>query len=164
MITKQFIVSPIVERVSGGEAAQIFINSEMQEEAFRELQSFEESLEFSALIKVSPPLSKAEKEEKVAQKADELAAQFRGESKNAISNVFADIIALGAFALTLLMSQKEIVLLKLFMDELVYGLSDTTKAFTIILMSDIFVGFHSPHGWDVLLEAIANHLGVAANA
>jgi CemA family len=163
VVTKQLIVRPIVERVSSGETAQIFINSEMQEEAFSELQSFEESLKFSALIKSSPPLSEAEKEEKVQQKADEIAEQFRGKSKDAISNVFADLIALGAFALTLLMSQKEMVVLKSFMDELVYGLSDTAKAFIIILMTDIFVGFHSPHGWEVLLEGMANHLGVAAN-
>ncbi|KAM3095117.1 proton extrusion protein PcxA [Phormidesmis sp. 146-35] len=163
IVTKQVIVSPIVERVSGGETAQIFINSEMEEEAFRELQSFEESLKFSALIKSSPRLSEAEQEKRVEQKADEIAEQFRQRSKNAISNVFADLIALGAFALILLMSQKEIVVVKSLMDELVYGLSDTTKAFSIILMTDIFVGFHSPHGWEVLLEGMANHLGVAAN-
>jgi hypothetical protein len=49
------------------------------------------------------------------------------------------------------------------MDTLVYGLSDSAKAFIIILSTDIFVGFHSPHGWEVLLEGLANHLGVAAN-
>ena len=27
----------------------------------------------------------------------------------------------------------------------------------------MFVGFHSPHGWEVLLESLSNHLGVAAN-
>jgi hypothetical protein len=25
------------------------------------------------------------------------------------------------------------------------------------------VGFHSPHGWEVILEGIANHLGLPAN-
>jgi hypothetical protein len=27
----------------------------------------------------------------------------------------------------------------------------------------IFVGFHSPHGWEVILEGFAGHLGLAAN-
>jgi hypothetical protein len=48
-----------------------------------------------------------------------------------------------------------------FFDEAVYGLSDSAKAFAIILFTDIFVGFHSPEGWTVLLNGIAKHLGFA---
>ncbi len=47
-----------------------------------------------------------------------------------------------------------------FFDEAVYGLSDSAKAFAIILFTDIFVGFHSPEGWTVLLNGIAKHLGL----
>ncbi|MBC7516641.1 MAG: proton extrusion protein PcxA, partial [Alkalinema sp. FL-bin-369] len=35
--------------------------------------------------------------------------------------------------------------------------------FIIILFTDIFVGFHSPHGWEVLLEGVAQHFGLDAN-
>jgi hypothetical protein len=44
-----------------------------------------------------------------------------------------------------------------------YGLSDSAKAFLIILFTDIFVGFHSPHGWEVILEGLASHLGIQPN-
>jgi CemA family len=162
-LSKWFIVSPLVERFNTEETAQVFLNYEMQEEAFKELQSFEESLKFSALIHASPRISEEEKEEKVQEKAIEIAEDFRGKSKDAISNVFADLIAVAAFVLTLLVSRKQIVVLKSFMDEVLYGLSDSAKAFILILTTDIFVGFHSPHGWEVLLEGIASHLGIAAN-
>ena len=46
------------------------------------------------------------------------------------------------------------------MDEIVYGLSDSAKAFLIILFTDVFVGFHSPHGWEVIVKKISEHLGV----
>ena len=49
-----------------------------------------------------------------------------------------------------------------FIDEAVYGLSDSAKAFAIILFTDIFVGYHSPEGWTVLLEGIAHHIGIPA--
>ena len=49
------------------------------------------------------------------------------------------------------------------MDDIVYGLSDSAKAFIIILLTDVFVGFRSPHGWEVILEGIADHLDVPAN-
>ena len=59
--------------------------------------------------------------------------------------------------------KREVSTLKGFMDEIIYGLSDSAKAFIIILFTDMFVGFHSPHGWEVLLEGLSRHLGFAAN-
>ncbi|WP_410500722.1 hypothetical protein [Chroococcidiopsis sp. SAG 2025] len=37
--------------------------------------------------------------------------------------------------------------------------NDVTKVFILILLNDLFVGYHSVHAWEVLLEAIAKHLG-----
>lgn len=34
------------------------------------------------------------------------------------------------------------------------------KLFLIILFTDMFVGFHSPHGWEVIIEVILRHLGL----
>jgi CemA family len=178
-LSKHFIVKPILDRIGGYEADQVFLNSEMKEEAFEELKIYEENLKFEALIHISPPIGEAksekppeeaagegeklEREKLVQEKAIEIAQDFRRKSKDAISNVFADLIAVAAFVLTLLVSRKEIVVFKSFMDDLVYGLSDSAKAFILILLTDIFVGFHSPHGWEVLLEGMANHLGIVAD-
>jgi hypothetical protein len=49
------------------------------------------------------------------------------------------------------------------MDDVIYGLSDSAKAFVIILFTDVFVGFHSPHGWEVILEGVSRHLGLPEN-
>jgi hypothetical protein len=56
--------------------------------------------------------------------------------------------------------QRDIQVLRGLIDELVYGLSDSAKAFAIILFTDIFVGFHSPEGWEVLLDGVAEHFGL----
>ena len=61
-----------------------------------------------------------------------------------------------------LLSRDELRVLRGFLDEAVYGLSDSAKAFGIILFTDIFVGYHSPEGWAVLLEGIAEHFGLPA--
>ena len=34
------------------------------------------------------------------------------------------------------------------------------KAFLIILCTDMFVGFHSPHGWEIVIEGLLNHFGL----
>jgi hypothetical protein len=162
-LAKPFLVEPIVDQFRGEGQAKIFLNYEMKEEALQELQSFEEGLKFENLINVDAPLSPEVIEEKVKSKAAEIAENFRHKSNGAIDNVFADLMAIVAFGLVLSVSKKEIVVLKSFMDDLVGGMSDGTKAFIIILFTDLFVGFHSPHGWEVILEGISSHLGIPAN-
>lgn len=135
----------------------------MEEEALEELERFEEKLKFENLIINAPPLSSEQMEAKMANKAVELAEEFRHESSNAIKNVFADMFSVGAFIWLLLVSKSSIAVVKDFFDNIVYGLSDSAKAFIIILFTDIFVGFHSPHGWEVLLEGVSRHWGLPAN-
>ena len=97
------------------------------------------------------------------EKVHELAEEFRAEGANAVKNVFADMLAVGAFVWLLLVSKRELAVLKDFFDQIVYGLSDSAKAFIIILCTDVFVGFHSPHGWEVILSNVSRHLGLPEN-
>ena len=141
----------------------IFINEDLEDEALVELRHFEENLNLKSMIGLTPFLSAAEKEEKIKEKAIELAEDYRRQSSNAIKNVFADILSLIAFGLVIFYSKKELLVLKSFIDETIYGLSDPAKAFLIILFTDMFVGFHSPHGWEIILESIARHFGLPEN-
>ncbi|MFQ4136921.1 proton extrusion protein PcxA [Nodosilinea sp. PGN35] len=162
--TKTFIVGPVVDRLrAGAEEADVFLNIEMEEEALHELQQFEERLRFEVLIGKAPPLSELNIEQRVRSKATEIEEDYRTRSASAVKNVFADILAAAAFALLLITRKQDVANIKSFMDEIVYGLSDSAKAFIIILFTDIFVGFHSPHGWEILLEGLSRHLGFPAN-
>jgi hypothetical protein len=164
-IAKTFIVGPIIDsfRSEQQNPAGIFLNLEMEEEAFNELKLFEEELKFKTLIGLTPKITSEEIEEQVKEKAAVLAEEFRDKGNNSIKNIFADLLSMASFALVILKSKQEIVILKSFMDDLVYGLSDSAKAFIIILLTDIFVGFHSPHGWEVILKGISQHLGLPEN-
>ncbi|WP_416209759.1 proton extrusion protein PcxA [Nostoc sp. LEGE 06077] len=162
-LSKTLIVGPLISHFRPDETANVFINFEMEEEALAELQRFEERLKFENLIGITPTLNAEAIEDKLKEKAAEIAEEFRGESANAIKNVFADIFSVVAFVWLLLVSKQSISVLKDFFDNIVYGLSDSAKAFIIILFTDVFVGFHSPHGWEVLLEGISRHWGLPAN-
>nr|BAZ32401.1 proton extrusion protein PcxA [Cylindrospermum sp. NIES-4074] len=162
-LTKALVVGPLINHFQKAETVQVFLNAEMEEEALRELQRFEERIKFQNLITNAPPLSGEEFETQLREKAQEVAKEFRFESANAIKNVFSDIFSVGAFIWLLLISKPSIMVLKDFFDNVIYGLSDSAKAFIIILFTDIFVGFHSPHGWEVVLEGISRHWGLPAN-
>lgn len=161
--SKTFLIRPLVEKYFGNHEAMVFINEDFQEEAFIELRHYEQDLHFQSLIGVAPPISDEEVAVKVQVRAEELAEEYRGRGINAIGNIFADICSLIAFTVIVFVCKREILIIKSFLDEIIYGLSDSAKAFLIILLTDMFVGYHSPHGWEVILKAIANHFGLAEN-
>jgi hypothetical protein len=156
---------------------KIFLNQEMTEEALLDLQRFEERLKFENLLKETLDrrafsLEEAEArikkraeavEAQMQEKAVEIAETFSLHSTDAIKNWIADIVGAIAFAFVLTNSKREIEILKSVIDEVAYGLSDSAKAFVIILLTDTFVGFHSPHGWEVLLDGLFRHFGLPAS-
>lgn len=163
-VSKNFVVGPIVDQIRGdSQQVATFLNYELEEEAMDELQRYEQRLRFEILIGKTQPREEAEIVEQVREKAAEIEQQYRRMGTDAIKNVFSDLLALMAFTIVIATSKREIAVLKSFMDQLIYGLSDSAKAFIIILFTDIFVGFHSPHGWEVLLEGASRHLGLPAN-
>ncbi|GAB4366645.1 MAG: proton extrusion protein PcxA [Elainellaceae cyanobacterium] len=163
-VSKSFVVGPIIDQIRGeNPQIQVFLNEEMEEEALAELQRFEQHLRFEILIGQAQPRSEEEIVDLVREKAQELEAEFREISADALKNVFSDLLALLAFVAVLVTSKREIEVLKSFMDQMIYGLSDSAKAFVIILFTDMFVGFHSPHGWEVLLESVSRHFGLPAS-
>lgn len=164
-LSKALVVGPIIDRFfdRNPENSAIFLNYEMESEALKALETFEERIKFKNLLGTTELLSPEQMETEITTKAHEIAEEFRGTSSNAIKNVFADILSVLTFTWLLLVSKREIAVLKDFFDHVVYGLSDSAKAFIIILFTDIFVGFHSPHGWEVILDSISRHWGLPAN-
>ncbi len=162
-ISKTFVVSPLVDHFRSENDPAIFLNMDLEEEAFVELHRFEEEVRFKSLLGTGPQLSQEDIEVEVKGKAIELAEEYRDRSADAVKNVFSDLIALGFFAGVIFTSRADVIVLKSFIDDIVYGLSDSAKAFIIILFTDMFVGFHSPHGWEVILEGISKHLGIPEN-
>ena len=162
-LTKNLLLSPVVEHYFRRNQQIVFINNDLQEEALVELRNFEETLRFRQLIGFSPKLSSEEEEAALKDKASEISQSFRDRGIDAISNVFADLLSLGGFTAVIVIYRKDIEVVKSFLDEIFYTLSDSAKAFLIILFTDMFVGFHSPHGWEVILESIARHFGLPEN-
>ena len=162
-VSKALVISPIVDHFKGEQKTEIFLNIDLEEEAFEELERFEKELKFKTLIGLAPEMSPKEVEERLKGKADKIKEEYQDRSTNAVKNVLADALSLVAFATVIFTSKKDILALKSFIDEIVYGLSDSAKAFIIILFTDIFVGYHSPHGWEVILESISRHLGLPEN-
>ena len=159
-ISKSFVFGPFVNYFWNQSEHNIFLNESQEERAFSELQRFEEKLHFEILIgRISNP-SSSTINHKMTEKALEIASYYANESSAAIKNILSDFLSVTTFISILIISKRQFSILKSFINELIYSLSDTAKAFLIILFTDMFVGFHSPHGWEVIIEVILRHLGI----
>nr|YP_009392037.1 Envelope membrane protein [Periphykon beckeri]ARW60385.1 Envelope membrane protein [Periphykon beckeri] len=159
-LSKISVLDPLVNHLWNKNSNYIFLNPSQEERAFADLQRFEEKLHFEILIGKLDALSAENVNNKMSNKALAIALEYSQESVNAIKNIIADFISIIIFVSIIITNKRQFSILKSFINELIYGLSDTAKAFLIILFTDIFVGFHSPHGWEIVIEAILRHFGL----
>jgi hypothetical protein len=161
-ISKAVLIGPIVDRTQGVARVEQWVNPRVEERIFTELSRFEERLRFQNLL-ADNPRSPSDMNVALKVRAAELQEQFQADVKEPVKNIFADLLSLVVFAVLVFTGKQEIATLKSFFDEVVYGLSDSAKAFIIIMFTDVFVGFHSPHGWEVILESSLEHFGLPVN-
>ncbi len=161
-LSRTFVVSPLVDRFAPHQNFLGYSKPHLEEKAVEELRVYQAELEFDALLNKKALPTREELQEKLSERAQKLKQKADEGSTHAAKNVLSDLFGLMSFVLVCLVGQRDIQVLKGFIDELVYGLSDSAKAFAIILFTDVFVGFHSPEGWTVLLDGVAHHLGLPA--
>jgi len=160
--SRTILISPLLDRYAPDIPFLSYTKPHLQEKAVNKLRLYQQEIEFEALLEGKEPPSREEIHAALATKASELKEEADGESLEATKNVLADLAGLLGFVMVCLVGRRDLQVLRGFLDEAVYGLSDSAKAFAIILFTDIFVGFHSPEGWTVLLDGIAHHLGLPA--
>ncbi|KAJ9536085.1 hypothetical protein OSB04_un000741 [Centaurea solstitialis] len=62
-----------------------------------------------------------------------------------------------------ILGNKELVILNSWAQEFLYNLSDTIKAFSLLLLTDLCIGFHSPHGWELMIGFVYKDFGFVHN-
>jgi hypothetical protein len=162
-VSRAYVVSPLVDRFAPDNAFLTYPRPKLEEKAVEKLRVYQAEIEFDALLKGKPMPTREELQAELARRAEILKEEADQESTHAVKNVLADVCGFIGFIVVAITGRRDIQVLRGFIDELVYGLSDSAKAFAIILFTDIFVGFHSPEGWTVLLDGIAEHLGLPAD-
>lgn len=183
-LLKSLLLTPLTEFFWNNYQSEIFLNSYQQNRALKEIQNFEEKLYFETLIEDrgfdiistnqeafssidSSLLVKDNQNEilnkKFQQKTIEIAFEYNQESILAVTNIFGDFFTFLTILILFIVMKPQIIILKSFLTESIYSLSDTTKSFLLIFFMDLLVGFHSPRGWDLVLELFLQHFGLPEN-
>ena len=99
------------------------------------------------------------------KKSLEIAETYNKQSILAITCLLGDFVTLLTLYILFVLPQMkpQVIILKSFLTESLYSLSDTTKSFLLILGMDLLVGFHSPRGWEIVLEGALRRFGLPEN-
>ena len=74
-------------------------------------------------------------------------------------NLVSDLSTLFIFIGLMYLSSSQLIIVKSFIVEFIYNLTDTTKSFFLILSTDLIVGFHSSRAWELVLISLFHHFG-----
>nr|YP_009166701.1 chloroplast envelope membrane protein [Tanaecium tetragonolobum]YP_009660761.1 chloroplast envelope membrane protein [Amphilophium gnaphalanthum]YP_009662543.1 chloroplast envelope membrane protein [Amphilophium lactiflorum]YP_010953752.1 chloroplast envelope membrane protein [Tanaecium tetramerum]QBA67352.1 envelope membrane protein [Amphilophium arenarium]QBA67360.1 envelope membrane protein [Amphilophium cremersii]QBA67363.1 envelope membrane protein [Amphilophium dasytrichum]QBA67367. len=74
-----------------------------------------------------------------------------------------NIICFVILSLYSILGNEELVILNSWAQEFLYNLSDTVKAFWILLLSDLCMGFHSHHTWKLIICSVYKDFGFDDN-
>lgn len=157
---KTIIFEPLLGNYSNKNPTKIELTAEIQQEFLREYSAFKESLEIKQLLGVIPKLSEVEKEEQLSEKAIEIWQESRNRALNGWKNILSDGVALLTFGGLVYFNRTKITIVRSFSNRTFLNLSDPLKVFLFILITDMFVGFHSAEGWEVLLAGVLAHFGL----
>nr|YP_010260003.1 chloroplast envelope protein [Cymbidium wenshanense]YP_010263123.1 chloroplast envelope protein [Cymbidium wenshanense var. quinquelobum]UIX53318.1 chloroplast envelope protein [Cymbidium wenshanense var. quinquelobum]UIX53697.1 chloroplast envelope protein [Cymbidium wenshanense]WAS33413.1 envelope membrane protein [Cymbidium wenshanense] len=80
-----------------------------------------------------------------------------------ILHLFTNLICFAILSGYFFLGNEELFILNSWIQEFLYNLSDTIKAFSILLVTDLWIGFHSTHGWELMIGSIYNDFGLAQN-
>jgi hypothetical protein len=164
ILTKHIIFTPFLDHFISvsPERARPFLRDEIRQEAIEEFVRYKEALEFTHLIGLNPEFS-TKREEALQEKALEIFQKNAYRAVDGLANLLADLSGLFAFLVVARLGRGQFPILWGFIDRFFRGLNDPTKVFIFILVTDLFVGFHSAEGWEVLLETVSHHFGFTPN-
>lgn len=164
IVSKNLIYVPVLDffKVNRVPIEQVKISEEIRAESLEEYRTFRDILEIRQFLDPES-YSEADKEEKIKEKIKELSREAAYKAQLGLANILADITALLSFVAIIYFRRRQCRIAVNYINENFLSLNVVTQVFLLILITDVFVGFHSAEGWDVILSKTFEHVGIPEN-
>ena len=163
ILTKNLIFEPLLGTYSDRNPTEIELNEEIRDEFARDYLFAKEKLEVATLLGYYDDMDDERQQEYLQETAFDLWREAREEELNGLKNLLADFLAFLSVVAPFLIGRRQVALIRTVSNRTFMNLRDPVKVFLFILVTDIFVGFHSAEGWEVILVAVFQHFGVPEN-
>jgi hypothetical protein len=164
ILSQKCVSEPLINHWWNNSHSQIFLTSFQEEKALEKLQEIEELFWLDKIVANSSfSLQSQNLTKEIHQQTLELVQNYNDDSIETISHLLTDIIYFVTLGGSFILGKERLVISNSWVQELFYSLSDTMKAFFILLSTDLCIGFHSPHGWEIVISSCLEHFGFVHN-
>ncbi len=163
IILKNSFIEPQIRRWWNLYQPQLFINAFQEERALTRLRKTEALLWLNDATGISIDNQLWNYDTNTYNETIRLAVMYNEANIQLLLQLVTDTISIIISVLLLIMGRKRLAVPNSWIQELFYSLNDTMKAFSILLLTDPCVGFHSPHGWELSVGSSFEHFGLAPN-
>nr|YP_009912655.1 envelope membrane protein [Agrimonia pilosa]YP_010222336.1 envelope membrane protein [Agrimonia nipponica]YP_010468951.1 envelope membrane carbon uptake protein [Agrimonia eupatoria]QTX96656.1 CemA [Agrimonia pilosa var. nepalensis]UED14885.1 chloroplast envelope membrane protein [Agrimonia coreana]ARC97670.1 envelope membrane protein [Agrimonia pilosa]QJW34439.1 envelope membrane protein [Agrimonia pilosa]QLJ92361.1 envelope membrane protein [Agrimonia pilosa] len=143
--------------------SEIFLNDIQEKSILKKFIDLEELLHLEEMIKEYPETHLQKLRVEIYKETTELIKRHNEDRIHTIFHFSTNIICFVILSGYSILGNEELVLLNSWVQEFLYNLSDTIKAFSILLLTDLCIGFHSPHGWELMIGSVYKDFGFAHN-
>nr|QYB21861.1 envelope membrane protein [Microbiota decussata]BBN66763.1 putative heme-binding protein [Microbiota decussata] len=134
-----------------------------EEDTIRKFEKIEDLFLLEIMMEDSSKTHSQDIRVEMQKKMIQLVKMYNQDCIQIISHLIANLIGLVLLGVCLILGKNKLGILNSWIQEVFYSLSDTMKAFSILLVTDLCIGFHSPHGWELTTNWIFENYGFAHN-
>uniref|UniRef100_UPI003003572F chloroplast envelope membrane protein n=1 Tax=Senegalia pennata TaxID=1341699 RepID=UPI003003572F len=143
--------------------SEIFLNDIQEKSILKKFIEFEELLLLDEMIKEYPETRLQNLRIGIYKETIQLIKTHNEDRMNMILHFSTNIICFVILSGYSILGNQELIILNSWVQEFLYNLSDTIKAFSILLLTDLCIGFHSTHGWELMIGSVYKDFGFAHN-
>nr|YP_010726990.1 envelope membrane carbon uptake protein [Filipendula palmata]YP_010727150.1 envelope membrane carbon uptake protein [Filipendula intermedia]YP_010727230.1 envelope membrane carbon uptake protein [Filipendula nuda]YP_010727310.1 envelope membrane carbon uptake protein [Filipendula ulmaria]YP_010727390.1 envelope membrane carbon uptake protein [Filipendula angustiloba]AQU14112.1 envelope membrane protein [Filipendula sp. SDZ-2017]WDZ66589.1 envelope membrane carbon uptake protein [Filipendul len=143
--------------------SEVFLNDIQEKSILKKLIDLEELLRLEEMIKEYPEKHLQKLRVEIYKETIQLIKMHNEGLIHTILDFSTNIICFIIISGYSIFGNEELVILNSWVQEFLYNLSDTIKAFSILLLTDLCIGFHSPHGWELMIGSVYKDFGFAHN-
>lgn len=139
---------------------QVYLNPFQEEKALRQLREVEALIWLDDMICNLADTQLHNFDVDARDESTRLAMMYDEPNIQLLLQLATDTISVAIPFLVIILGRKRLAVSNSRIQESFYSLNDTMKAFSILLLTDLCLGFHSPHGWEILVESFFEHFGL----
>nr|YP_010715558.1 envelope membrane carbon uptake protein [Berchemia polyphylla]WDE24689.1 envelope membrane carbon uptake protein [Berchemia polyphylla]WKV25949.1 chloroplast envelope membrane protein [Berchemia polyphylla var. leioclada]WKV26035.1 chloroplast envelope membrane protein [Berchemia polyphylla] len=143
--------------------SEIFLNDIQEKSILKKFIELEELSLLDEIIKEYPETHLQNLHSGIYKETIQLIKMHNEDCIHTILHFSTNIISFVILSGCSILGNEELVILNSWVQEFLYNLSDTIKAFSILLLTDLCIGFHSPHGWELMIGYVYKDFGFSHN-
>nr|YP_009870048.1 envelope membrane protein [Bonnetia paniculata]QKJ81988.1 envelope membrane protein [Bonnetia paniculata] len=143
--------------------SEIFFNAIQEKSILEKFIELEQIFLLDEMLKEEPETPLRESVIAIHRETIQLIKMYNEERIHTILHFSTNIICFIIVSGYYILGNEELFILNSWVQEFLYNLSDTIKAFCILLLTDLCIGFHSPHGWELMIGSVYKDFGFAHN-